>query len=148
VIAAPFGPWEEGRFVWSLFQSWLADRPAVVRTPDYVRDNLPAPLLGLSYARFLGDLLANPNSDQVARPSGFVGSQGAFARKVASEARARLGRPCEVVDAVQAGWPEPYLRINSDPVRDPGWDEARFWDSYVSYYVELDARGLLASTAP
>ena len=148
VIAAPFGPWEEGRFAWSLFQSWMAGSPALVRTPQYVRDNLPAPLLGLSYARLVADLMATNESELVARPSGIVGTQGAFARKVAVEARSRLLRPCDVEEAPQPELIEPQRRVNTDPVRDPTWDEPAFWDAYVSYYLELDARGLLASTPP
>jgi len=146
VIAGPFGPWEEGRIVWSLFQSWMVGQPAIVRTPRYIRDNLPAPLLGLSYARLVEEFMATTQPEIVARPSGIVGSQGAFARKVADEARSRLSRPCDVEEAPQPDLAEPLQRINTDPVRDPAWDERAFWDAYVNYYVELDATGLLAAT--
>ncbi len=148
VVAAPFGPWEEGRFAWSLFQSWLAGEPALVRTPRYVRDNLPAPLLGIAYVRLLHDLMTGEAAEIVARPSGFVGGQGDFARKLAAEARPRLGRACEVTEAAQPELREPYLRVNTDPVRDQTWDARAFWDAYVDYYVALDARGLLAASPP
>ena len=146
VIAAPFGPWEEGRFAWSLFQRWMAGEPGLVRTPNYVRDNLPAPLLGLSYARLAAKMLQGGCPDHTARPSGIVGSQSAFARRVAAEASRRLGRLCAVEDAANPSEPEPRERINSEPVHDPLWDEPAFWDSYVDYYAMLASRGLLAAT--
>jgi nucleoside-diphosphate-sugar epimerase len=142
VIAAPFGPWEEGRFVWSLFQAWLSDRPALVRTPAYVRDNLPAELLGKAYARLAGELMGGAGG-RVARPSGFVGTQETFARKVAIEAQARLGRPCLVTAATQSTFLEPEVRVNDEPAIPDDWDEAGFWDRYVDYYLEVERAGLL-----
>lgn len=142
VVAAPFGPWEEGRFVWSLFQAWLSGRPAEVRTPAYVRDNQPVDLLAQAYAR-LADTIMQRGGDRTCRPSGFVGEQGAFARKVAAEAEARLGRPCPVVEAVQADFPEPRVRVNDEPMINCDWDERAFWDAYVGYYLRVERMGLL-----
>lgn len=141
VVAAPFGPWEEGRFVWSLFQAWLRDQPALVRTPAYVRDNLPVDLLGRAYADVVLDRSGRP--DRVVRPSGFVGEQGDFARKVAREAQARLGRRCEVVAAEQTAFPEPRTRVNDEPAIPADWDESAFWDAYVDYYLRVERLGLL-----
>lgn len=147
VIAAPFGPWEEGRFVWSLVQRWLQGLPAIVRTPDYVRDNLPVGLMADAYARFLRELLAGPLEDRVCRPAGFVGPQVAFARRVAEQMASRLGRACEVEAVVQTAFPEPMTRVNCEPQLGRPWDEAGFWDRYADYYIDLDRRGLLQSTA-
>jgi len=147
VIAAPFGPWEEGRFVWSLFQRWMLGAPAMVRTPAYVRDNLPVVLLASAYARFVRERLDDPSEECVCRPAGFVGTQGAFARRVAEQAAIRLGRACEVEAPVQTAFPEPLTRINAEPQLGRPWDEAGFWDRYVDYYIELDRRGVLQATA-
>ena len=147
VVAAPFGVYEQGRFVWSLFQSWLGGEPAAVRTPAYVRDNLPAPLLGAAYSRLVADLLAGGPPEQAARPSGIVGPQGDFARIVAREAQALLKRPCEVDDLPQPTLVEPLVRINSDAGLPSDWNGAAFWDAYVDYYLGLQARGLLSSPA-
>lgn len=141
VVAAPFGPFEEGRFVWSLFQAWMQGRAAEVRTPAYVRDNLPAELLGRAYA----DLVLNPSGgpNQVARPAGFIGEQGDFARRVAREAESRLGRPCPVLAAEQTEFPEPRVRVNDEPAIPADWDERAFWDAYVDYYLRVERLGLL-----
>ena len=40
VIANPFGPLEEPRFTAYLAREWLGGRSAVVRTPEYLRDNI------------------------------------------------------------------------------------------------------------
>lgn len=142
VVAAPFGPWEEGRLVWSLFQAWMSGRAAIVRTPAYVRDNIPVELLAQAYAGLVGEMLSGAN-DLIARPSGLVGTQEAFARRVASEAQARLGRPCLVTAQAQTEFPEPLARVNDQPAIPADWDEAGFWDRYVQYYVDVDRRGLL-----
>ena len=93
VIPNPFGPFEEPRFTSYLIQSWLSEKIPVVRTPDYVRDNIHVSLLARAYADFAARL-----ADGVSRyrPSGYVESQGAFARRVANEMQMRLGIRCEL----------------------------------------------------
>lgn len=147
VIPAPFGVLEEGRLVWSLFQSWFDHRPAFVRAPTYVRDNVPAPLLGDVYSRLVSGLLDGKLSDVTARPSGFVGTQADFAQRVATEVEARLNRPCPVELNPSPEVSEPGVRVNSETCIPEGWDERPFWDSYVQYYLGLQARGLLSSSA-
>jgi len=48
VIPNPFGPFEEPRFTAYLMRSWKDGKPAGVKTPDYVRDNVPVDLLAPS----------------------------------------------------------------------------------------------------
>jgi nucleoside-diphosphate-sugar epimerase len=82
VIPSPYGVFEQQRsFPAYLFRSWFAGERPVVRTPLYLRDHLPAPLLGRAYARHLSALLDGAASDPVARPSGWRAPQGDFARK-------------------------------------------------------------------
>lgn len=145
VIANPFGPMEQGRFVWSLFQNWCEGRAGLVRTPNYVRDNLPVPLLAQAYARLASDLLAGRAADRIARPSGYIAPQGLFALKVATEAARRLGRDCALELAIQPTLSEPYVRANSEPCLLGDWGEPAFWDAYVAYYEDVAARGLLGS---
>jgi nucleoside-diphosphate-sugar epimerase len=144
VIPSPYGPYEQQRFPWYLFRSWFADETPQVRTPFYLRDHLPAPRLARAYADHLAALLADPGVAAVHRPSGWIASQGDFARKVAREAGARLGRECPVSSGQQGEFPEPRTRVNTDPCTDEGWDEARFWDDYVTWYAGLKAAGRLA----
>jgi nucleoside-diphosphate-sugar epimerase len=147
IIAAPFGPREEGRLVWSLFQAWMAGEPAVIRTPAYVRDHLPAPLLAAAYVRLVNRMLEGGVEETFARPSGMVQTVGAFARRVAMETERRLAMPCLVTELAQTEFPEPVSRVNSDPAIPADWDEPAFWDSYVAYYRELAARGWLARSS-
>lgn len=147
MINGPFGPLEEGRLVWSLFQAWFAGNAGIVRTPAYVRDNIPVVLLGRAYAGLVAEMLANPKLDRVCRPAGYVGAQGEFAQRVAREASARLGRDCLVDCLEQTAFPEPRVVANDEPTLDKPWDEAGFWDAYVDYYREVERRGLLGAPA-
>jgi nucleoside-diphosphate-sugar epimerase len=133
VIPSPYGPFEQQRsFPAYLFRSWAAGETPVVRTPLYLRDHLPAPQLARAYAAQLKALLDDPAAPEVARPSGWIATQGDFAAKVAAETARRLGRDCPVAFADQIEFPEPLRRINRDPA--PAIDEAAFWDQYVRWY--------------
>jgi len=146
VIPAPFGPWEEGRIVWSLFQAWTEGRPGEIRTPAYVRDHLPAPLLALAYADAARAMLDQMAGEVRFRPSGMVMRVGDFARTVAEEVRLRTGLPCEVLEHPQAAFSEPEVRANDQPQRFAPGEEAAFWDAYVAFYDRVRAAGLLAAT--
>ncbi|MBA4010735.1 MAG: NAD(P)-dependent oxidoreductase [Phenylobacterium sp.] len=147
VVAGPFGPLEEGRMVWSLMQRWFEGEAGVVRTPRYVRDNIPVPLLAHAYVR-LAETLLDPAADTeaVARPSGFVGTQEAFARRLAAAMAPRLALACEIDVLPQPDLAEPLVRVNDQPWL-PGWEEAGFWDDYAAYYQRVAASGLLSAPA-
>ncbi|MCR5873380.1 NAD-dependent epimerase/dehydratase family protein [Phenylobacterium sp. J426] len=145
VIPAPFGPWEEGRLVWSLFQAWTQGRAAEIRTPEYVRDHLPAPYLALAYA-WAAARLREDGGEQTFRPSGYVERVGDFATRVAGEVRARTAMACDLVEHVQTAFPEPRRRANAEPLLDDA-EEAPFWDIYVDYYDQVQTSGLLQATA-
>lgn len=147
MINGPFGPLEEGRLVWSLFQAWFAGKAGVVRTPAYVRDNIPVILLGRAYADLATEMLANPRLDRVCRPAGYVSTQGEFALRVAREASVRLGRDCPLDCLEQTAFPEPRVVANDEPTLDTPWNEVGFWDAYVDYYREVERRGLLGGAA-
>lgn len=144
VVPSPFGRWEEGRIVWSLFQAWSQGRLAEVRTPAYLRDQLPVPLLADAYVSAARAVLAWPEPARF-RPSGYAETVGAFAGRVANHVRSRTGWACELVLHDQADFPEPVERANDQPM--VLTDERGFWDDYVAYYDEVRARGLLHGTA-
>jgi nucleoside-diphosphate-sugar epimerase len=135
VIPNPFGPREEFRFTSFLAREWLAGRTPRVATPDYVRDNIPVSLLTESYIEFVGGFRAGAGYSRAA-PSGYIGSQGAFARRVARELEPRLGRPCPVELADQTDFSEPMIRVNQTLAlrAHPGWSEAEAWDETADYY--------------
>lgn len=143
VIPSPYGPYEEPRFGWYLFRSWLAGETPVVRTPLYLRDHVAAPQLARAYVDAARAVLADPAPTQVFRPSGWQATQGEFAQKVAAEARARLNLPCALTLADQTAFDEPRVRVNAETIPTAGWDEAGFWDAYVGWYAGLHAQGRL-----
>jgi UDP-glucose 4-epimerase len=136
VIPNPFGPYEEPRFTSYLMRTWLKREMARVQTPRYVRDNVPVNLLARAYVAFVE---ASPATGSARRlnPSFYAESQGAFAERVRREAAARLGLPCALDFADQTEFPEPPVRINTDPC-DPaalGWNETAAWDEFTTYYM-------------
>lgn len=142
VIANPFGRYEQDRFCSYLVRSWAAGETAEVRTPDYIRDNIPVDRLSQAYARFAGLDAEDPGADGC-RPSGYVGSQGDFTARFAREIGARLTLDTPYVLHPQSAFPEPRIRINCDATP-PGWDEAGFWDDLAGDYA---ARFLLRAPA-
>jgi UDP-glucose 4-epimerase len=141
VIPNPFGPYEEPRFTNYLMQTWFAGGVANVATPAYVRDNIHVDLLARAYAVFVaaGD---RAGGGRVLGPSLYVETQGAFAERVAREARTRLSLKCELGFAEQTSFPEPRIRINSDIGLGAalGWSETAAWDAFCRYYTELHGR--------
>jgi nucleoside-diphosphate-sugar epimerase len=144
VIPAPFGPWEEGRLVWSLFQAWTESRPAEIRTPDYVRDHVPVPYLAMAYAA-AAERLLETGGDLAFRPSGYVERIGDFASRVAQHVRMQTDMVCEIIEHAQTAFPEPLRRANSEPCLDE--HPQAFWDLYIDYYEDVQARGLLQGSA-
>ena len=69
-------------------------------------------------------------------PSGYVQTQGAFARRFAAEMSARLDMPCPLELRDQVDFPEPRIRVNTDAVDVTrfGWDEAAAWDEIAAFY--------------
>ena len=133
VIPSPYGVFEQQRsFPAYLFRTWAEGGVPQVRTPLYLRDHLAAPLLGQAYAAYLGRLLAE-GAPQVHRPSGWIATQGDFARKLAAEAGARLGRDLPLELADQTVFAEPLKRVNSEPAAPAGWDESGFFDDYIAW---------------
>ncbi len=136
VIPNPFGPWEEPRYTSYLIRSWLEGKTPSCANPAYVRDNVHVSLLARAYARFAAAL---PEAGFVkTNPSGYIESQGAFTLRLAAEMRPRLDRPCAVELKVQTEFPEPRVRVNTDPpdAAALGFDEAAAWDELARSYRE------------
>jgi nucleoside-diphosphate-sugar epimerase len=132
VIPNPIGPYEEPRFTSYLVRTWRSGEVPRVQTPAYVRDNIHVSLLARAYVRFVEDV-ANGAAERLA-PTGYVESQGAFARRFAAELGPRLGLAAPVELAVQTEFPEPRVRINVDRVEFDDWDEGRAWDDLAAFY--------------
>lgn len=130
VIPNPFGPFEEFRFTSFLAKTWLEGKVAPVTHPNYVRDNIPIPLLADAYALFIEDHTPKLS------PSYFAKSQKEFVEWFQQQMRPRLNVPCEVDIKIQEDFSEPLIRVNKDPVK-LKWDEKSFWDTLAAYYKTL-----------
>ena len=135
VIPNPFGPLEEPRFGAYLMRTWKAGKVAGVNTPAYIRDNIHVGLLAAAYARYAEEVAAGTAAPKL-NPSGYVETQGAFAERFAREMRARMDLECGLDLANQTDFPEPVMRVNTDPATlyVKGWDEAAAWDEYASVF--------------
>jgi nucleoside-diphosphate-sugar epimerase len=138
VIPNPFGAFEEPRFTAYLIQSWFEDKTPTVSTPAYVRDNIHVSLLAKAYADFAAHLPASGGLQKI-NPSGYIETQGAFARRFAEEMRGRINLPCEIMIGKQTDYSEPRIRINTDPVHADllRWDETSACDAIAEYYARL-----------
>lgn len=136
VIPNPVGAYEEPRFSTYLATSWLAGRVPSVKTPAYVRDNVPVTLLALAY-RSLVERPHDPATAVVSRSPGFwAETQGAFAERMARALAPRLGVACPLRCEEQTVFEEPRVRIGAEPL-DAGahaWNEPAWWDELAEYY--------------
>lgn len=136
VIPNPFGPFEEKRFIHYLITSWLAGKTPVVRTPDYVRDNVHVSLLSLAYQGFVESLPEHPGFYK-RNPSGYRESQKEFSHRVADNIGRHLSVSCPVEFVQQMDFTEPLKRVNTEPIADlfPAWDENTSWRELAGYYL-------------
>jgi UDP-glucose 4-epimerase len=133
VIPNPFGPFEEPRFTTYLIRSWYAGEIPCVRTPAYVRDNIHIDLLKRAYVKF-AETFAGPIS-RIA-PSGYISTQGDFARRLAEAMAPRLQLPCPLELAHQTEFAEPRVRIGCDFLDHAalGHKEEAAWDELSAFY--------------
>ncbi|KHD05767.1 epimerase [Candidatus Thiomargarita nelsonii] len=138
VMPNPFGPFEEARFTDYLVKSWVKGEVPLIKTPVYVRDNMHVSLLALIYSNFVTGL-SQKQGDSKINPSGYVESQGAFAKRFADEMRSRLNLNCELRLGVQVEFLEPLVRIHTDipDIKSLGWNETQAWDELADYYKRL-----------
>jgi nucleoside-diphosphate-sugar epimerase len=133
VIANPFGPYEEPRFCNYLFRCWRVGEVAEVRTPAYLRDNVPVRLLAGAYVRFVDQVAASGGTRLYEAPSYYVESQGEFAKRVARETRSRIKWECRLLLADQTEFPEPRIRVNKNPIASASVEESSCWDEYIFF---------------
>ena len=135
VIANPFGPFEEPRFVAHAVGAWARGETLEVRTPLYLRDNIHVDLLARAYARFVDDAGAGGQGRRFG-PCGYRETQGAFADRLSRELGRRLGFAARFVCREQTDFGEPLARTNTDDVDAAalGWREDMAWDALADYY--------------
>jgi UDP-glucose 4-epimerase len=137
VIPNPFGPFEEPRFTAHLMKNWREGKPAEVKTPDYLRDNIHVDLLAAVYGQFAKRVAGMKSGCVKSNPSGYAEKQGEFARRVAKEVESRTGWHCVLKLAKQEDFSEPLNRVNAEPALAivPKWSEAKAWNGFVDFYT-------------
>ncbi len=136
VMPNVFGPLEEPpRFAAYLMHAWKNNTIANVNTPDYLRDTIHVSLLAKAYVQFINTLPSNTGFSRL-RPSGYVETQGKFARRFAREMRKRSDLPCRLKLARQTDFSEPMKRINNQPLDSKAlaWSEKKAWDDIAEFY--------------
>ncbi|MCE5317041.1 MAG: NAD(P)-dependent oxidoreductase [Parachlamydia sp.] len=138
VIPNPFGPYEEPRYTAYLMKTWRQGHTARVNTPDYVRDNIPISLLAKAYRSFAETLTQDPGFVKL-NPSCYAETQGAFTSRFSREMQSRLSFPCAFELQQQVDFPEPKVRINTDPLPHAklGWEDEKAWDELAHYYQSI-----------
>jgi nucleoside-diphosphate-sugar epimerase len=137
IIANPFGPFEDKRFTAHLMKSWKAGKVAEVKTPNYIRDNIPVDYLSIRYADYTTQIVSGFNeSHSRMSPSGYIGSLRDFVALVANEVSSRTNWKCDYILAKQEDFSEPLTRTNQEKPFDKSgqWQESHFWDAFVDYY--------------
>ena len=136
VIPHPIGALEKPGLTSHLIQSWINDERPVVQNPRSVRDFIHADLLAEACARFA---LALPTASGVFRrsPGGYRESVEAFAHRLATVMRPRLGRDC-LFDIAQPerSYDIPEARFNTDVTTglENDWDYAKSWNLLANFY--------------
>jgi hypothetical protein len=136
VIPNPFGPLEEERLGAYLFKSWASDLVPEIKTPLYVRDNIPVDALAQVYCESLREVYEGPHKQFYFSPSGYVGSQKAFIEKVLNITNRLWSKHYKVGFLDQQDFSEPLIRVNKHPALFE-YSEDLFWKSYLDYYVSL-----------
>lgn len=133
-----FGKYEDPKFVSYLVKSWLNHETPTVKTPKYIRDNINVTLLAKTYKWYLEEFESSGNPKKF-RPSGYVGSQGNFAKLVAKEMKPRLRVETPLNFFNQVEFPEPKIKKNTDSLdhKALGWDEKKAWDELAKYFLKI-----------
>lgn len=137
-IPNPYGPLENGRLGNYLAAEWAHGRTPVIRTPKYVRDNIPVQELAARYVELIDTDVEAPHT---VTPSGYLGTQAEFAERVAQEIGERLGRDLAVEFTMDAPHPEPLVVVN-DGSHSSTFEtrESSYWDAYAAMFEEAFRR--------
>ena len=137
VMPNPFGPWEGKGLTSYLVKTWLSrDFVPCIKTPDYVRDNIPIDLMAKSYLHLIKEI-AYRKSTLRYNPSMYIGSQRGFVEYFTAKMEQYFPCACQLEFARQAIFAEPMSRYNTDSAqgRHIDWDESMFWTNLIEWYL-------------
>lgn len=130
VIPNPFGPFEEDRFTTFLIKQWFSEKIPEIKSPNYIRDNIPVTLLAKAYVYFIEKKIPKWNPSY--RPENIY----TFASKFAKEMEQRISIACPFTCSLSPIYTEPIVRTNFDPIPlvELDWKETKFWDELAEFY--------------
>ena len=148
VVANPFGRYEKPGFTTYLIDSWKSGQVPLVKTPDYVRDNVPVDLMALHYQDFCTQVAIPPTGLADAYPvpkscpTCYVGKNRDFANRLAAECSKVFTISCPIEFVVQSDFSEPMERFSTNNSPDcsrrisdnakASWSETKFWSDYLA----------------
>ena len=140
VIPNPFGALDNPKLIDYICREWFAGKSPYIRTPDYIRDNIPVDLLALGFAYWVDESPDVPGHSSF-YPSGYTSTMADFVGKVATEMQARLDLKCGYELGVQTDFSQPMVLLNRTPLQDlfVGWNEKRFWDDLAQHQITLQS---------
>jgi len=133
VMPNPFGPLENHKFTGYLIQEWSSGKIPVIKTPNYIRDNVPIDLLARHYTSTINEFL-NSGDVRTVWPSKYVESNLAFAERYARKFESYTGIHVELSAPQHHEYLEPRFRVNQNYCEDivKNWDEDLSWRLIIS----------------
>jgi UDP-glucose 4-epimerase len=137
VIPNPFGPQDNPKFLYEMGNKWSLGEPLVLKTPDFIRDNIHVRLLAEHYASWIENLQSQPSQIQ-SFPSGYVEKIGDFAERVAIEMRKRTGWACDIQRSKKPMDNQPTTLHNTEVIKHrPFTQEQTDWDLLAEWFQEI-----------
>ena len=136
VIANPFGPFEEPRFVAQAVDVLGQGGTRRGQDAELSARQHPCRSAGAGLRGFRRAGGRRQGLRSVFGPCGYMETQGAFAERLSRELGPRLGFDAGVDCRVQTDFNEPTARINTDIIDAAalGWREDGAWDALAGYY--------------
>jgi len=136
VIPNPFGPLDNPKLIHYLSTEWSANRIPSIRTPEYIRDNIPITLLALGFVHWVEQCPSTVGVSSF-KPSGYISTMEDFIQRVAQVFRGATSWECVVDIEPQTDFSQPMKLVNDVPLMGlfQSWNEQVFWDSLIEQHV-------------
>ncbi len=136
VIPNPFGPSDNPKFLYEMAKRWALGKPLILKTPDYVRDNIHVRLLAKHYVSWL-ESLQDQSMAVNSFPSGYVEKIEFFAERVAVEIRKRTGWSCAIKRIAHPRYNQPTKLHNTEPINLNTIEEPQEWDQLAAWFKQI-----------
>ena len=136
IIPNPFGPFDNHKLPYEMALQWAKNKPLVLKTPHYIRDNVPVQLLAEHYAEWV-EGLTEKTAKTTAMPSGYVSTMQDFSERVANEIRLRTNWPCRIVTDQHSSIQPTVLHNTDNILGRSSFNEKIMWDELSAWFLEI-----------